>query len=284
MSEARWVRVVLELPYPIQLADGLHGGTWIITDTTGRTSARLEFASDPNIDERLQQERQAQVLLADLNRILRLYRYHTGDAAVIELTLQSAGPFWFVDVATGAMWGPNDGRFHVLPARVSVDAVHEPEALSSQLRQELDDGYEPPVWRLLLLDTEVAIDEGRHREAVLLAWSAIESCFGTHYDRWVKEVPGLSGQEQAGLVGRDISLANQMTAGLAFTTGRSLHRLLGRDWAKRRTTYRTRNAIIHEGGSAGSAQAREALAFAQLVVETIEQLAADRSQDTADHA
>lgn len=284
MSQPRQVEIGLTLPFPIQLPDGDYGGIHITTNPAGGTSVRqgLTIGDDDELTAQAH-EQHALSLLDRLNSVLRLYRYHTGDAAVVELTLRTAGSFVFFDAETQQPCGPNEGVFQVLPARVSIAAVRDPGALSAQLRQELGDGFEPPVWHLLVLDSEVAIDEGRHREAVLLAWSAIESCFGTHYGRWISRLTELSSDERAGLVGRDISLANQMTAGLAIAIGVPLHQLLGKDWAKRRTTYRTRNSIIHEGGSASAAQAIEALAFARRVVEVVETVAAQHEQEVTEH-
>lgn len=279
-----WIRVGLTLQYPLQPLAVECGGVVVRTNADGWATAWRDFdASLGTSVTSADQERQALLLLDGLNRVLRLYRFYTHDADVVELTLSSAGTFTFIELETQRPWGPSEGLFQVLPTRSSFAMVPDLKGLDERIQRDVKAGAEPPVWHLLVLDAEVASAEGRFREAVLLAWSAIESCFGTHYGRWISRLTELSSDERAGLVGRDISLANQMTAGLAIAIGVPLHQLLGKDWAKRRTTYRTRNSIIHEGGSASAAQAIEALAFARRVVEVVETVAAQHEQEVTEH-
>jgi hypothetical protein len=266
-----WVQV--DLPYLLDLESGEYGEVEVLGPAGDATRVGMWFT--PDSAGAGEQYRRANHLLAETNRLIRLYRWTTRHAAVVELTLAQASPFVFLDESRNR-WGPSDGEYHHGAEPVDALPLLQPAVVAGRVRALLAATAEPPVWHLLLLDAQVALDEGRFRESVLLAWSAIESCFSTHYDREVARRLGeLSAEERKSLTGRDISLVNKMTAGFALATGRSLHTALGaRVWRQRHATYKVRNSIIHEGAGASREQAHECLDFAQRLVHKVEEIVA----------
>ncbi len=276
------VRVTFTAQLSVALPDGNYRGVGVSAGAHGLTTfSRVVEVDDAGTVDR--QSNLAEELLDLVNRLLRWYRYLTSDFAVTELTQTRVGYFHFRD-ESGDPWGPQAGRWQLASPNLAMDDVHDPEQTRDELLAALAGSDDPPVWHLLLADAQLALTEGRYRESVLHSWSAIESCFGYHYHRWARARTDLSSDERQGLVGRDMSLANQMTAGLRFVAGQSLHELLGDDWIQRRRSYQARNAIVHEGQAASIADAMGSVAFAQRVIEVVEQLAAERRQKAADHA
>ena len=265
------VRISLQLDYRLALPAGQYGRLDLSHGPDDTTQLALDWSTgcEPNAAG---QEQLAREMLRQTNRLLRWYRHLTRHAQVVELTLAQVGAFSFV--ADGHGWGPNQGRFEVVqdpPYDPLLDQLGVAQRLVKALQDVAD---EPPVWHLLLLDAQLALAEDRFREAVLLSWSAIESCFNTHYRRALDEserLTGLTADERDSLAGRDISLVNKMTAGWALVYGTSLHDLARAPvWSQRQVCYKARNAVIHEGRNVEAVRASETLAFAQSMVETIE--------------
>jgi hypothetical protein len=109
----------------------------------------------------------AKRLLLQTNRLLRSYRAITGDATITELSRAEASPFRFEVV-------PEEGRvaawraefvYQASPPKAPAQAA---QTITDRLRDLLASGDEPEVADLFLLDAELAVHEGRFREAVLL--------------------------------------------------------------------------------------------------------------------
>src|SRR5262249_31155056 len=107
-------------------------------------------------------------------------------------------------------------------------------------------GHEPEVAELFLLDAELALYEGRFREAVLFCWSTIDSVFNRKYDALVEVI--LAGEWVAArefFTGPDFGLRNKMSAAMHLLAQRSLFREPGELWSHLTVSYNKRNAIIH---------------------------------------
>ncbi len=86
-------------------------------------------------------------------------------------------------------------------------------------------GNEPEVADLFLLDAELAIHEGRFREAVLFCWSTIDATFNRKYDQLVdSKLTGEWAEARSFFKGVDFGLKNKMSAALYLVSGRSLFR------------------------------------------------------------
>jgi hypothetical protein len=126
------------------------------------------------------------------------------------------------------------------------------------------------VAELFLLDAERALHQGRFREAVLFAWSTIDSVFNRKYDALVGVA--LAGELAAArdfFTGVDFGLRNKMTAALYLVARRSLYREPGDFWERLTVSYAKRNGIIHRGENTSEDEARQAIAVARQVVEVM---------------
>jgi hypothetical protein len=134
-------------------------------------------------------------------------------------------------------------------------------------------GGEPEVADLFLLDAELAVHEGRFREAVLFCWSTIDATFNRKYDQLVDaRLTGELSEARSFFKGVDFGIKNKMSAALYLLSGRSLFREPGDLWQDLTTSYTKRNGIIHRGQNAGEDDARMALAVARRVVEIMGEL------------
>jgi hypothetical protein len=140
--------------------------------------------------------------------------------------------------------------------------------ISNRVRALLASGNEPEIADLFLLDAELAIHEGRFREAVLFCWSTIDATFNRKYDQLVdSKLTGEWAEARSFFKGLDFGLRNKMTAALYLISGHSLFRHPGVLWQELSKSYDKRDAIIHRGESAGEADARLALDVARRIVE-----------------
>jgi len=272
------VEVRIDLPYAMRLPDGEYGALRIVRSSGGSaTICSLIFEADeawPTERMMVMQRERAEELMAVANRLIRWYRYLSREPSAVELTLSDVSPVTFRSFTTRRPWGPDpSGHYYVEAASVAGLPPRPPDEICGEVLAGIASAIDPPVWHLLVLDAEVALIEARYREAVLLSWSAIESCFSTTYEDLVDTLTDLSADERSSLKGRDTSLVTKMTAGLKLASGHSLHELLGTTWPQRRSSYRARNNIIHEGGVASKEQAADAIAFARQVIDAMEPFA-----------
>ncbi len=203
---------------------------------------------DPEERSRLK-IRQADQLLNLANRLLRCYRATTRNATIIELSRAEASPCRFWVMSEGAdplAWEKNLDFKAELP---KIRALR-PETIAKRVRALLASGNEPEVADLFLLDAELAIHEGRFREAVLFCWSTIDATFNRKYDQLVEsKLTGEWAEARSFFRGLDFGLKNKMSAALYLISGRSLFREPEDLWQKLSNSYNKRNAIIHRGES-----------------------------------
>ena len=275
------VQASISLPYSLKLSRGLYH-----TDQPGRVLQVDKSASRPDVrvstvvsittaqpDTRVPDEqrewnaRQAEQWLGLTNRLLRCYRAITRDAMITELSRAQASPFRFRVSSRGATsfaWEPeliDEASLPEIPSQQS-------QTIAKRVRALLASGDEPEVADLFLLDAELAIHEGRFREAVLFCWSTIDSTFNRKYDQLVdSKLAGEWANARSFFTGVDFGLKNKMSAALYLVSGRSLFREPGNLWEKLSNSYNKRNGIIHRGENANEDDARQALDVARRIVE-----------------
>jgi hypothetical protein len=301
------VRASIELPYHLKLEDGSYltghqgrelevhqssplgdvastigpllvgpvSGRPLPSDQPYRTIVSLmETISDTeDREEQFHSNRRlADRLLLHTNRLLRSYRAFTRDATITELSRAEASPFRFVVLTDGA--DPISWESELVYRSTPPEAlVQPPEMITEHIRELMASGREPEVADLFLLDAELAIHEGRFREAVLFCWSTIDATFNRKYDRLVEAK--LAGEWKEGrdfFTGLDFRMRNKMSAGLFLLTGRSFFREPGDFWERLSKSYSRRNGIIHRGDGADEVDARMALEVARRVVEIMGEL------------
>ncbi len=211
--------------------------------------------------------RLADRLLLLTNRLIRAYRATSRNASITELSRAEASPFRFRVV------GEREGDFTWRAELIYGTTLPEVPAqaiasISERVRALMSSGREPEVADLFLLDAELAIHEGRFREAVLFCWSTIDATFNRKYDRLVEtKLSGEWKEARDFFTGLDFRMRNKMSAGLFLLVGRSFFREPGDFWERLSRSYNRRNGIIHRGDSADEADARMALEVARRVVE-----------------
>jgi hypothetical protein len=147
------------------------------------TDAQPE-TEDPEEPRRLKMK-QADRLLDLTNGLLRCYRAITQNATITELSRAMVSPFRFRVVSEGSnllAW-ESDLTYEANPRKIR--ALRTP-TVTKRVRNMLASGNEPEVADLFLLDAELAIHEGRFREAVLFCWSTIDATFNRKYDQLVE--------------------------------------------------------------------------------------------------
>ena len=213
--------------------------------------------------------RQADQLLGLTNRLLRCYRALARDATITELSRAQASPFRFRVVSKGTSppsWVP-ELIYEAEPPKIPARRT---QTITKRVRTLLASGHEPEVADLFLFDAELAIHEGRFREAVLFCWSTIDSTFNRKYDELVDaKLAGEWTEARAFFKGLDFGLKNKMSAALYLVSGRSLFRESGDLWQKLSNSYNKRNGIIHRGESAHEDDVRQALDVARRIVEVM---------------
>jgi hypothetical protein len=274
------VTVEVALPYHLVLTSGRYGEIEVTNEdpNTLATRVTLTFNTD---GEGLpsEQERWAEELLAATNRLLRWYRFLDHSPAVTEVAMEELeGPFQFRD-EQGRPWGLSDGTYTRWAQPQDQPPLLHSEEISTKVQAVLAAGKTLDVWHILVVDAELALAEGRYREAVLFCWSAIESCLGKRFNEAAKRLDGLNSTERESVTGHNIDLVNRMTAGFHLVTGESLHTALGSEgWAKRRVSYKARNEIIHKGSEATREQAEQSIDFARQLIKAVEGLTSPKEQ------
>jgi hypothetical protein len=158
--------------------------------------------------------RLAERLLLQANRLLRSYRAITRNATITELSRAEASPFRF-EVVPGA-GTPIAWRSELIYRASRPRAPSLPtHKITRRLRDLIASGKEPEVADLFLLDAELAIHEGRFREAVLFCWSTIDATFNRKYDQLVDaKLSGEWAEARSFFTGVDFGLKNKMSAAL----------------------------------------------------------------------
>ena len=275
------IRVTTVLPYFLTLPEGEYttpaagGSVHLGLGSSGaaggptdepRTEASSTFdCGGANEPEAIEKRRDAEAvrLLRRINMLLRWYRALSGGADVLELSRAQAAPFAFADEQTGENWGGTPLQFQ-LPPTPAVDKTRS--KLGDEVRAGLANGNEPDVGELNILDAEHAMHTGRFREAVLLAWSAIDATFAQGYERAMS--PHLGGEYSDGrkfVLGHDIPMKVRMTAMLYLGVKQSLYRTLGDEWNRLAASYDNRNNVIHRGKTATQEEAEQAIGVARRV-------------------
>src|SRR5579883_1036074 len=153
------------------------------TKTVASLIADLPDTEDPDEQSGLNAKLAGRLLLLT-NRVLRSYRAIARDATMTELTLAEASPFRFAVVAEAGR--PVTWRSEIVyQATPPKPPAQTTRRITERLRDLLASGDEPEVADLFLLDAELAIHEGRFREAVLFCWSTIDATFNRKYDQLV---------------------------------------------------------------------------------------------------
>lgn len=279
------IRVSFRLPYPLLLEEGEYltpaqGGSIHLSRTSldGIENDEQEiiasqiFEADDDADseslERLRRQ-QRDKLLRRVNHLLRWYRAATGQAAIIDLTRLQAGPFSFTLKETGAGWGaPPTLETQPEPSAYlkAGDRAQTVRAVRTGLMSKAD----PDVATLNILDAEYALSLGRFREAVLLCWGAIDSTFVRKFKTLVDaQLADEWSEAREFLKGIDFGLRHKMTTGWRLLTGQSLHAEPDDFWNKLSSSYRNRNAIIHEGQIATEDDAKMAIDVAQKILKIV---------------
>ncbi len=280
------IQASISLPYALKLNRGLYptgqSGRGLeveksvpLRDTPATTVVSLTN-DQPKATVASEQEkmnvRQADQLLGLTNRLLRCYRAIARDATITELSRAHASPFRFRIVPNGTSppsWVP-ELIYEAEPPMIPAQRI---QTITKGVRSLLATGNEPEVADLFLLDAELAIHEGRFREAVLFCWSTIDSNFNRKYDELVDaKLVGEWAEARAFFKGLDLGLKNKMSAALYLVSGRSLFRESGDLWQKLSNSYNKRNGIIHRGESAHEDDARQALEVARRIVELMSAL------------
>ncbi len=240
---------------------------------TTMVSLAEDLPDTENPDEQIDLNvRLADRLLLLTNRLLRGYRAITRNATITELSRAEASPFRF-RVVSGEANVPAWESELIHETSLPMAHVRPTRATTERLRDLMASGSEPEVADLFLLDAELAIHEGRFREAVLFCWSTIDSTFNRKYDQLVESrLSGEWTEARSFFKGLDFRLRNKMSAALYLLSGRSLFREPGDFWQKLSTSYNKRNGVIHRGENAGEDDARAALDVARRVVEIMSEL------------
>jgi hypothetical protein len=275
------IQASITLPYSLKLSRGQYptgqpGRGLEVNKTAPRPDPRVPTVvsithdqpetATPSEQEKLN-ARQADQLLGLTNRLLRCYRAITRDAAIIELSRAQASPFRF-RVVSKAVSPPAWASELVYEAGLTETPALRTQSITKRVRTLLGSGNEPEVADLFLLDAELAIHEGRFREAVLFCWSTIDATFNRKYDELVDaKLAGEWAEARAFFKGLDFGLKNKMSAALYLVSGRSLFRESEDLWQKLSNSYNKRNGIIHRGESAHEDDTRQALDVARRIVE-----------------
>jgi hypothetical protein len=275
------VRASIVLPYLLKLNPGLYPTGQpdrnleihqppMVENTKANTSVSLTV-DQPDVESADEQEpykqKQADQLLILTNRLLRCYRATTRNAMMTELSRAEASPwrFWVLTDGTNAVNWEKKLIYKADPPKIRAQRT---ETIAKRVRALLASGDEPEVADLFLLDAELAIHEGRFREAVLFCWSTIDSTFNRKYDQLVdSKLAGEWANARSFFTGVDFGLKNKMSAALYLVSGRSLFREPGNLWEKLSSSYNKRNGIIHRGENANEDDARQALDVARRIVE-----------------
>ncbi|MGP0063695.1 MAG: hypothetical protein ACLQGP_08880 [Isosphaeraceae bacterium] len=206
-------------------------------------------------------------LLLQANRLIRGYRAIGRNASIIELSRAEASPFRFAVVGEARSeiaWRP-ELVYQASPPRARARPTGE---ITERLRRLMAPGNEPEVADLFLLDADLAILEGRFREAVLFCWSTIDATFNRKYDQLIdSKLEGEWAEARAFFTGVDFGLKNKMSAALYLVSGRWLFRESADLWQKLSNSYRKRDGMIHLGESAIEDDARQALDVARRIVD-----------------
>ncbi len=271
------VQISISLPFLLKLNKGLYPvgqpSRELQIDRSGPAITTIVSVtnSQPNtIDTDEQRElnaRQADQLLNNVNRLLRSYRAVTRIATIIELSRVQASPFRFrvVSEVSGDLGWEHE---LVYTGETSIIPAQRTQTITKRVRTLLASGNEPDVADLFLLDAELAIHEGRFREAVLFCWSTIDATFNRKYDQLVDaKLTGEWSGARSFFKGVDFGLKNKMSTALYLISGRSLFRESGDLWPKLSRSYYKRNGIIHRGESAVEDDARQALDVARRIVD-----------------
>jgi hypothetical protein len=216
--------------------------------------------------------RLAERLLLQANRLLRIYRAIARKATITELSRAEASPFRFAvvpDAGSPIAWRP-ELVYQSSPPKAPAQPTQK---ITERLRDLMALGDEPEVADLFLLDAELAIHEGRFREAVLFCWSTIDATFNRKYDQLIDaKLTGEWAEGRSFFKGVDFGLKNKMSAALYLASGRSLFRESADLWQEISRSYTKRNGIIHRGESAIEDDARRALDVARRIVELMSTL------------
>jgi hypothetical protein len=272
------IRVKLVVPYALRLNDGDYptspGGEVIrlTAHPEEETRPQMIVSATFSLDEVLDA---AQILLLRFqlgdrllrrtNHLLRWYRAVRRRPDIAELTRAQASPFLF-EISGGDAEGWTEPLWHEEKGPISLPLTVE--QLTTEVRAGLATGNDPDVAALFLLDAELAVQQGRFREAVLFCWSTIDSVFNRKYDQLVQAaLVGELSDARDFFTGHDFGLKRKMSAGMHLFANRSLFREPGGLWDRMTTSYGKRNAIIHQGENATEDEARQALAVAQEIVQ-----------------
>ncbi len=174
------VRVSLQLPYLMQVPNGVYGELSLKTDVragnvdggpgVATTTVFSEFETEEeDADERQNlATRRADQLLRETNRLIQWYRATTRQPLIVELTRAEASPVRLVEVEDGRV-----GADFVPPLEFEAP-LRNPgqaagEALARHLREAMEGDQVPAVADLFLLDAQEAARSGRFRECVLFS-------------------------------------------------------------------------------------------------------------------
>jgi len=286
------IQVKIVLPYVLRLIDGEYrtaptGETIRIAahreeETRPQTIISATFREDGVLDfERIPLLRTelGDRLLRRTNHLLRWYRAVRRRPDIAELTRAQASPFLF-EISGGDAEGWTEPLWHEEKGPISLPLTVE--QLTTEVRAGLATGNDPDVAALFLLDAELAVQQGRFREAVLFCWSTIDSVFNRKYDQLVQAaLVGELADARDFFAGHDFGLKRKMSAGMHLFANRSLFREPGGLWDRMTTSYNKRNAIIHRGENATEDEARQALAVAQEIVQIMNAIPVVRPADAA---
>ena len=278
------VNITCQLPYHLRVADETYGAqgnepvTLYTQDVGGRqfTSAMLSVDIDGQLDDAAKEKivgQTAKKLVSRVNRLIRWYRLLVQIPTMLEVTLSTASPFSLIEAQSGRLWWTK--KFEFAPDPPPPPNFFKQSELTSQIQALYQSRQEPDVSEQNVADAKQALRVGRFREAVLLAWSAIDSVFSSYYDNRVSEVFPKETELSSAidfLTGHTFGLKNKMTVMLFLLSGRSFYRESDGFWDRLSSSYTTRNNIIHSGHTASEDDARKAIEVAQRTVEMIEEL------------
>jgi hypothetical protein len=269
------IEVVFRLPYSLVLPEG----EYFISPrrhTLQMTHPEvLEYTSagEAVIEALFNQEakRCIGITLSAVNRLIQWYRFHTQHAQAIELQKEQVSPILLFRV--------QGEERQTYAYEYSQPARRPQQPTSEQLNQLNLDFLQrrgPPTEHLLLLDAQEALKEFRHREAVLLAWSAIETRLGPFLRaKLLESLPDLNfDRDGAGAnFERDLHFLTCVDALLQLLTGFSFRTDITPEfWNQLRTSRNHRNSVVHRGGDADESEARLAVEVAKVFVNQIDRL------------
>jgi hypothetical protein len=287
------IEVVFRLPYLVALPDGeyqvslrrralqiihlamlsyVDEGKQVELSCEGHSVVRMLHPVDSN-EARLDSEmkRCIGITLNDTNRLIQWYRYHTKHYYATEVVRQQISPI-ILYVCQDDEIIVYERDFRYLPPEPQPLTPEQIEGIKCEVIQSAS----PPTADLLLLDAQEALSKYRYREAILLAWIAIECAFDPFIrEKLLKLVPDINFErDSAGAnIEQDLHFHTRADVLLKALTGFSFRtETIPPFWEQLRLSRRHRNDITHRGLDAEEPEAQQAVQVAQQILRHIAEL------------